>query len=51
MNAPEEQNPPSSTLGPRPSVDPLVAIVDVLVWIACGIFVLAVAASYLIAVN
>lgn len=37
-------------LGPRPSVDPLVALIDVLVWICCGLFAGAVAVSYLIAV-
>lgn len=39
------------SLGPRPSVDPLVAILDVLVWLLCAAFAGAVAFSYLMAVT
>ena len=39
------------SLGPRPPVDPLVALIDVLVWICCALFAGAVAFSYLLAVT
>lgn len=37
------------SLGPRPSVDPLVALIDILVWIVCALFAIGVGISYLLA--
>lgn len=45
-----DDDPPLQSLGRRPSVDPLVALLDVLVWVLCAAFALGVAFSYFLAV-